>query len=247
MKKEVHRWYSHRINREMPLAVYGHYGFPLLLFPTAAADFEEYERFHLIDALHGPISEGKVKVYSIDSVNRWTWMDRDTHPGRRAYLHEFYDAYVTDEVVPFIWQHQHGRCGIVTSGASMGAYHAMNFLLRHPDMFSGTIAMSGAYDLEQWVGSRVDPLIYLNAPFLYVAGIHGEQLRRLQDHGKRIHILTGQGAYEAPEMSRTMSTLLWNKGVWHHLDLWGHDMRHDWPTWRLMLPHCLATYTFESR
>ena len=35
----------------MPLVAYGHAGYPLLMFPTAAADFLEYERVYLIDAI----------------------------------------------------------------------------------------------------------------------------------------------------------------------------------------------------
>ena len=69
MRKETFSWYSHRIGKEMPIAVYGHYGFPLLMFPTAAADFEEYERFHLLAVMKPWIDAGKVKVYSIDSIN----------------------------------------------------------------------------------------------------------------------------------------------------------------------------------
>lgn len=245
MRTEVHRWYSHRIGRDMPIKVYGHFGFPLLMFPTAAADFEEYERFHLIDAIGHLIEAGRVKVYSIDSVNRHTWMNDDIHPGRRAYLHEFYDQYVTDEVVPFIWHNQHGRQGIITSGASVGGYHAMNFLLRHPDLFSGTIAMSGSYDLSQFIGDYMDERVYFNSPYAYVPNIHGWQLEALRDHGKRIHIVSGQGAYESPGMSGHMSKLLWDKGIWHNLDLWGHDMRHDWPTWRRMLPYYLETRSFS--
>lgn len=237
MHKEVHSWYSPRIGKEMPIAVYGHYGFPLLMFPTAAADFEEYERFHLINVIRPLIDAGKVKVFSIDSVNAHTWMNTRSHPGDRAYKHEFYDAYVTKEVVPFIWNHQGGRQHIITTGASMGAYHAVNFLLRHPDMFGGTIAMSGAYDLEPWTNGYVDQNVYFNSPFHYLPGLSDPWfIGQLREHGKRIHILSGQGDYEAPGQSRKLSRLLWEKGIWHNLDLWGHDMRHDWPTWRRMLP-----------
>ena len=35
--------------------------------------------------------------------------------------------------------------------------------------------------------------------------------------------------------------VLYDKGIWYELDVWGQDMRHDWPTWRNMLPHYLAT------
>lgn len=245
MKKEVHRWYSSRLGRQMPIAVYGTYGFPLLMFPTAAADFEEYERFHLLDKVRHLVDAGRVKVFSIDTVNRKTWMDKTVGPGHRAYLHEFYDQYVTQEVVPFIWNHQRSRQGIITTGASVGGYHAMNMALRHPHLFTGTIAMSGAYDLSQFVGGYMDDRVYKNSPYAYVPNMHGEQLARVRDNGKRIHILTGQGAYESPGMSTRMSQVLWDKGIWHNLDMWGHDMPHDWQTWRAMLPHYLETRRFE--
>ena len=51
MERQITSWYSPRLQREMPIAVYGNYGFALLLVPTAAADYLEYERFQLIDAL----------------------------------------------------------------------------------------------------------------------------------------------------------------------------------------------------
>lgn len=35
----------------MEIAVYGTYGFALLMLPTAAADYLEYERFQLLDTL----------------------------------------------------------------------------------------------------------------------------------------------------------------------------------------------------
>jgi esterase/lipase superfamily enzyme len=50
-------------------------------------------------------------------------------------------------------------------------------------------------------------------------------------------IATGQGAYEAPHASRNLSNILNEKQIPHRLDIWGHDVNHDWPWWRKMLPH----------
>ena len=33
--------------------------------------------------------------------------------------------------------------------------------------------------------------------------------------------------------------ILNSKGIKHWLDIWGHDVVHDWPTWRQMLPYYL--------
>src|SRR5262245_25151858 len=43
MKKEVHRWYSHRLGLELGVVVYGHWGAPIVGFPTSAGDEWELE------------------------------------------------------------------------------------------------------------------------------------------------------------------------------------------------------------
>ena len=51
MQREIHKWYSPSLNMDMEIAVYGNYGMPLLMFPTAGADFLEYERFQMMDSI----------------------------------------------------------------------------------------------------------------------------------------------------------------------------------------------------
>ena len=240
MRKEVHQWHSHRIGGNMRVAVYGHWGMPLLMFPTAAADFEEYERFHLIGSIKHLIEAGKVKVFSIDSVNQHTWMNNKLHPAERARRQTYYDAYVTKEVVPFIWNHQGARQRIVTTGCSLGAYHAMNSLLRHPHLFGGTIAMSGTYHMKQFIGNYVDDNVYFHSPLYYMPNLHDHGTLEALRHSNII-ITSGTGDYEDPSQSARLARDLWAKGVGANLDLWGPDMRHDWPTWRAMLPYFLET------
>ncbi|MGZ3595515.1 MAG: esterase, partial [Syntrophales bacterium] len=86
----------------MPTAVYGHYGFALLLVPTAAADYLEYERFQLIDAIRPSIEGGKVKVFSINSINNESWMNDHMDPRSKIVRHKQFNEYVFEEVIPFI-------------------------------------------------------------------------------------------------------------------------------------------------
>ncbi len=53
-------------------------------------------------------------------------------------------------------------------------------------------------------------------------------------------IVSGQGAYESPSSSQAFADLLGSREIPHTLDFWGHDVNHDWPWWRRMLPHYLA-------
>ena len=41
--------------------------------------------------------------------------------------------------MPFIRSHGYDSVKTLTTGVSMGAYHAGNFLFRHPDLFDATI------------------------------------------------------------------------------------------------------------
>jgi esterase/lipase superfamily enzyme len=80
MERFITSWYSGHLHKEMPVAVYGHYGFALLMNPTAAADYLEYERFQLIDALSPFINGGMLKVFSINSINTESWMNDYMNP-----------------------------------------------------------------------------------------------------------------------------------------------------------------------
>jgi esterase/lipase superfamily enzyme len=64
-----------------------------------------------------------------------------------------------------------------------------------------------------------------------------EQIRR----SSHIHLFSGSGAYEDPDSARRFAGILYGKGIWYELDIWGQEWIHDWPTWRAMLPHYIAT------
>ena len=66
--KTASRWFSPRIEQEISLVRWGHWGQPVLLFPTAGGDAEEVERMHLIGALGPLIEAGRIKVYTCDSL-----------------------------------------------------------------------------------------------------------------------------------------------------------------------------------
>ena len=240
MRRSIDSWHSPSLDREMGIVTYGHYGLPVLIFPTAAADFLEYERFNLIDALDEVIDSGKVKLFSINSINREGWLNRKNHPREKALWQVYYNRYITEEVVPYIWNSCRGRVGIITAGASLGAFHCANQLFRRPDLFDGMIAMSGSYDIRGYFsGDYYDENIYYNNPVDYLPDLGGHYLDLLR--GKRhIYVATGQGDWENPDASRRLSGMLHEKGIPHDFDLWGHEWGHDWPTWREMMRHYLG-------
>ena len=243
MRRDTTSWFSHNLNMEMPLVAYGHAGYPLLMFPTAAADYLEYERFYLVDAIKDFIDNGLIRAYSINSVNKYSLLNRQSHPAWKVEMLSRYDNYIMDEVMPLIRNECGDDATPLTTGASLGAFLAANFYFKHPDKFRGTIAMSGSYDIYSYLDKGFfDDNVYFNNPTMYLKNMNDDyNLPRLQN-ADSIVIATGQGAFEAPHKSREFSGLLHSKGIPHLLDMWGHDVNHDWVWWRKMLPYYLGRF-----
>jgi esterase/lipase superfamily enzyme len=242
VNRRIHGWHSPELNRDMQVAAFGHAGKPVVLFPTAGGDFLEAERFLMIKALGDLIDAGRVRLYLCGSVSGEGWMDNDAHPGHKSWLQARFDAYVSKELVPWI-RHDTGDplARMIGTGASLGAYNAVNVALKHPELFWLTIGMSGTYDFDRWMNGHVDDNYYFNQPFRYLPGMgEGEQLEWLKK--SFFLIATGQGRWEAPGESVHLGHLLGQKGIPNFVDLWGHDVDHDWPTWRTMLPMFLRRW-----
>ena len=236
MKRELASWYSPSLQKEMPIAAYGDYGFALLLVPTAGADYLEYERFQLMDTLAPYINSGKVKVFSINSINNESWLNKEMQGEHKGIRHNQFNNYVFDEVVPFIRTNTSAETPIITCGASFFFLYSMNLFLKRPDLINGVIAMSGVYDLSEYTDGFFDDQVYFNSPQHYKPNLTDNWYLDNIRKSNHIHILTGSGDYEDPNASRKFSEVLHNKGIPHDLDIWGPEWKHDWPTWKAMLP-----------
>jgi esterase/lipase superfamily enzyme len=239
MERRTTAWFSPNLNIEMPLVAYGHAGQPLLMFPTAAADYLEYERFHLVDAIRPHIERGLIRAYSINSVNRYSLLNEKMPAHLKAELLTQFDRYIVDEVLPLIRKDTGDDARPLTTGASLGAFLAANEYFKHPDLFRGVIAMSGSYDVRSYLKGHYDDNVYFNNPADYLPNLNDNFHLPILRKADAIYILSGQGNYEAPERSRALSDILNSKGIPHTLDLWGQDVDHDWPWWRKMLPFTL--------
>lgn len=242
LPKEIFGWRSPRLGLDMPIARYGRSGHALLLYPTAAADFLENERFFLIKSIEPLIFAGKVQVFSIDSINKHAWMNPRVPVPEKARRQALYSGYVEEEVVPHIRRTLGDPSArIAVSGASFGAFHACNQFFRRPDLFDILIAMSGFYDLEgDYLEGHGGDDAYYNNPMWFMRALSHEPTLNTLRNDAQIHLVTGQGRYEAPWASERFSMLLHERNIPHGLDKWGFDVDHDWPWWRRMLPHFLG-------
>jgi esterase/lipase superfamily enzyme len=209
--------YSPAIGANGTVVVHGHYGRPVLVFPSEGGSAWDYESNGMVGAVGGLVEAGRVKLYCVDAF--------DSSPDRWRY-----ESWIVDQVVPFI-QHEVGDShDILATGCSMGAYHSANFVLQRADLFPAAICLSGNYELG---------LTH------QVSQLYGDHLDWLRSRVSLL-LVCGQGMWEdttgALESTKRLAWLLGEKGIRHELDLWGHDVPHDWPSWRAQIAHHLPRF-----
>jgi esterase/lipase superfamily enzyme len=241
---EYHHFWSGSLNQEMEFKIYGHAGKLILVFPAQGGRFYEFEDFGMVEAAHWFIDEGKIRLVTPDSIDSQSWANWNTHPADRARRHQDYDRYICQELIPWAKKHFESDEKWLTTGVSMGAYHCANFFFRHPDLFDGTISLSGIMQLHMFVGDYMDDTVYVNSPLQYLPSLEDpwylDQYRQSQ-----IIICVGQGAWEEPMLSdaRALQAILEQKKIPAWFDYWGYDVNHDWPWWRKMWPYFLSIVT----
>jgi esterase/lipase superfamily enzyme len=240
MLAEHHGWFSPRLGRGMGLEVWGHFGPPVLVFPASGGGEGELATHGGIDALAPLLEAGRLKLFCADSVEGESWCNTFVSPRERSFMQAMYDAYLVLELAPFIQAHcRTPGIPITTLGASFGAYHALNSLLKHPQLFGRCLALSGAYDMSGFMDGEYDENLYFNNPVDYITGLSDPwYLERLADC--EIRLVTGQGPGEDPAPTYQMSHLLASRGIRHQLDDWGAEGGHDWPFWTRQMAEYLG-------
>lgn len=242
MTKSGSDWHSDRVGQRVTLVRWGHWGTPVLLFPTAGGDAEEVERMGVIAKLAPLLEAGRIKVYSVDSLAGRAMTARWGSVEERCGLLNRYEEMIAAEVVPAIHADSGGPVEAIAAGASIGAFKAVAVTCRYPWAFRAALGMSGTYDLERLLGFQGTGDYYFSAPTAFLPNLgDGEALEALR---RRFVLLAyGQGRWENPDESWNLANLLGAKGVPNRVDAWGPEHDHDWPTWRAMLPVYLDELT----
>jgi esterase/lipase superfamily enzyme len=240
--KVAERWYSDRIQSEINVVRWGAFGAPVLVLPSAGGDAEEIERFGLIDACEPLLAEGRVKLYSVDSVAGRAMTAKTGSVEHRMWLLNQFHECVRWEVVPAIHADLGGRSmDVIACGASIGAFNAVALLCRYPDAFAAAIGMSGTYRIERFYDEAWSQDLYFAAPLQFLPGLEGPQLDRLRQ--RRVVLASGEGDWEDIGESWRMAAVLGGKSIPNRVDNWGPQWAHDWPTWHKMLPQYLREIT----
>ena len=233
--KVTDRWFSERLQQPITLARWGHFGTPVLVFPTAGGDAEEIERNHMVTACADLVDAGRIKLYSCDSVAGQAMVASTGSPTYRMWLLNQFHECVANEIVPAIHADLGGQePPIIAAGASIGAFNSLAMLCRYPHVFGTAVCMSGTYRVERFFDGEFNDQLYLSSPIHFLPGLEGPQLDTLRS--RFVILASGQGAWEDIGESWHVAEVLGRKGVRNRVDPWGTEWEHDWVTWRYMLP-----------
>jgi esterase/lipase superfamily enzyme len=232
LKEEYHKWYSPTLSKEMEMMVYGHAGYPVILFPTTMGRYYECKDFKLIESAQWFLDQGLVQIYCPDSVNELSWYNKGIHPAERVKNHMWYDKFILEELVSSIC-HQKGMSKVAVAGPSFGGYQAANFAFRHPDKVSHMFSMSGSFDIKSFLDGYYDDNCYFNNPVDYLPDSNHPDLWNMK-------IVLGVGEWDiCLDANQKLTNILNAKKIphWYDVRKWAE---HDWPLWRDMFPHYLS-------
>lgn len=232
MNREYHKWHSGRLGREMELLIFGHAGLPVVVFPTSGGRFFEFEDCGMVGAIAGRIESGDLQLYCVDSVNLESWYNRGIPPPARIALQTDYEEYLLNEVLPLIRQKNSSPL-LMALGCSFGGYHAANIAFRHPDVFTGMVSLSGAFDLSGFLDGYCDQDCYFNLPTHYLPNLNDPwYLDRFRQ--SRYVLATGWDD-QCLEQNQNLHRILESKEIPHRFEIWDTQNSHDWPTWQKMV------------
>jgi esterase/lipase superfamily enzyme len=238
INREYHKLYSTELQRDMELLVFGHAGRAVLFFPTRMARFYDYENWGIVGALYDKIENGELQLFCVDSIDAESFYNKEIHPADRIKRHQQYESYLLNEVLPMMQGPNGGRY-LMTAGCSMGAYHAMNIGLRHPQLFRKIVSMSGRYDLTIQLPFYDDLFdgfhnedIYFNMPRQYLANLTDD---KLLDAMRKLEIIIAIGEEDPflPGNQQFHDTFL-QKELPHQFYIWDGNA-HRPRYWRQMV------------
>ncbi|MCE7991147.1 MAG: esterase family protein [Roseivirga sp.] len=232
MKEEYFKWYSPTLSKDIEMLVFGHAGYPVIVFPSTMGRYHESKDFKLIDSAKWFIDQGMIQIYCPDSIDKDSWYNKEIHPADRVKNHIWYDKFIMDEVVHSI-RKEKGIAKVCVAGASFGGFHAANFAFRHPESVSHMFSMSGAFSVDTFLDGHHDENVYFNNPVDYMPGNNHPDLWQMK-------IVLGVGEWDiCLDANKRMHEILNQKGIEHWYDVrkWAE---HDWPLWRDMFPHYLS-------
>ncbi len=222
-------YYSHILGHALKIEITGHYGYPILMFPTSGGEFTQNRDFHLNDSVNSLIDRGLIKLYNMETIDNYSFYDKSISPHDRIHNYERWVQCIRQEYIPYL-QEQHKTHRIAVAGASFGGYHAANIAFRFPDLISHLFCLSGSFSIRSFMDGYTDEIVYFNCPREFVKNDESWKYQHM-------HIVLSTSDWDiCLEQTREMAGILAEKGIhfWYDERKW---IKHDWPLWRMVFPN----------
>ena len=236
MQENYVKWHTQYLSRDFEMLVFGHAGYPVILFPTSLGRYYENKDFKLVESAAPLVDRGVVKIYCPDGIDGQSWYNKSIHPADRVRTHNGYENVIVNDVIDLA-RRETGAAHVAAAGCSFGGYHAANLAFRHPDLVHFLISMSGAFNIKQFLDSYYDDNCYFNNPPDYLPGLSDPWfLERMRSMGIVLNAGETDPCYGE---NRELSDILRSKGIDHWFDV-RPGFGHDWPWWRDSFPGYLS-------
>jgi esterase/lipase superfamily enzyme len=233
--QETHiSFYSHNLCRNIDVVSYGHWGLPILLFPSSMGDAFQNKNFGLIDSVSDKIEQGLIKIYCVGSIDNDSFYAKHLPPKIRISNYKLYNHFLLRELIPY-FQKESKTHRIGIGGCSFGAYHAANFAFKHPELVHFLIAMSGSFNISSFLDGYYDDDVYFNNPIAFIPNSENWTYNHMQ-------IVLGTSDWDiCKEDNIQLSRILGDKQInhWYDEKKW---ITHDWPLWKMMFPEYISTF-----
>lgn len=227
-------FYSNTLGRNINVEVTGHWGHPILMFPSSGGQYTQNTDFGLVGSVMHLIEEGRIKLYNVETIDMLSFYDDNMNTETKIHNYELYMQFLKNEMIPYI-QKECNAHHIATAGVSFGGFHAANTAFRFPDVVSHLIAMSAAFNIRNMAPMSDDMRIYYNCPDEFMQNEEGWKYDHMQ-------IVLGTSDWDiCRDKNLHMSGILNVKGIdhWYDEKKW---VEHDWPLWKMAFPEYAGSY-----
>lgn len=232
MEKEIKKWRSPSLGRDMELTIYGTSGTPIIGLPTRGATCHQWEKFGMVNAISYQLENGYNKLYTLSSVDDQSFLNEKVTPGQRLVRQQQFESYLIEEVVPYVEEQSRVKF-IIIAGIDLGGYQAITSALKYPESFGKAIGMSGIYDIKPFMDGFYNDDVYYSNPMDFVPNMSEQKL--LNNVRKVDFRLVSFDTDERKKDAERFSNVLRMKFIEHDLDIWSMESDDEWDLWPQML------------
>ena len=227
-------YYSNTLGRNINVEVTGHWGHPILMFPSSGGQYTQNTDFGLTGAVMQFVEQGRIKLYNIETLDMLSFYHDNMITEQKIHNYELYMQFLRNEMIPYI----QGECNvhrIAVAGVSFGGFHAANTAFRFPDLVSHFIGMSAAYNIRNMAQLSDDMRIYYNCPDEFMQNEEGWKYQHMKI------VLSTSDWDICLDKNKHMAGILSAKGIphWYDEKKW---VEHDWPLWKMAFPEYIGAY-----